>query len=146
MISHVGIVLDTNVLVAALLSSRGAAFRLLSQGGLSRGFTIHLSVPLVLEYEEVAKRGLIDHGMSSEDVDAILDYLCAAGCHHRVHYLWRPFLSDPKDDMVLEVAVAGGCSAIVTFNLRDFARVPAAFGIRVLLPRDFLGEIGDGAP
>ena len=141
--SPVSIVLDTSVLEAALLSSRGAAFRLLFQVGRSPDFTIHLSVPLVLEYEDVAKRDSLNHGLSSEEVDAVIDYLCTAGKHHRVHYLWRPFLSDPKDDMVLEVAVAGNCAAIVTFNQRDFARVPDTFGIRVLLPRDFLREIGD---
>lgn len=72
---------------------------------------------------------------------AILDYLCAVGHPRRIHFLWRPFLRDPGDDMVLELAVAAGCGFIVTFNTRDFAG-SEQFGALAVTPRQFLAVIG----
>jgi len=135
------IVIDTNVLIAALRSRRGASYRLLMLLG-SDKFAVHISVPLVLEYEAAAKR-LLDHiPLTEQDVDDILDYLCAVGEHQELFYLWRPYLKDPQDDMILELAVAAGCDAIVTYNQRDFEGIEP-FGIQVLTPREFLGRIGE---
>lgn len=136
------IVLDTNVLVAALRSRRGASFRILSWIGTGR-FEISLSVPLVLEYEDALLRQPQESGIDPDDVSALLDYLCAIGRHQSIFFLWRPLLRDPKDDLVLELAVAGGCEAIITHNLRDFAGTEK-FGVRALTPREFLNEIGEG--
>jgi putative PIN family toxin of toxin-antitoxin system len=135
------VVLDTNVLIAALRSRRGASFRLLSLVGTGR-FDIALSVPLVLEYEGVANRLLPELGMNADDVGDILDYLCSVGIHRPVFFLWRPTLPDPKDDMVLELAVDAAAPVIVTFNKRDFVGADR-FGVRVLTPREYLQEIGD---
>jgi putative PIN family toxin of toxin-antitoxin system len=135
------VVLDTNVLIAALRSRRGASFRLLSLVGTGR-FDIALSVPLVLEYEGVANRLLPELGMSVGDVGDILDYLCSVAIHRPVFFLWRPTLPDPKDDMVLELAVDAGAPVIVTFNKRDFVGTER-FGIGVLTPREYLQQIGD---
>lgn len=136
------IVLDTNVLVAALRSRRGASFSLLSWIGTGR-FEISLSVPLVLEYEDALLRQPQESGINHDDVSAVLDYLCTVGRHQSIFFLWRPLLRDPKDDLVLELAVAGGCHAIITHNLRDFAGTER-FGVRALTPREFLNEIGEG--
>jgi predicted nucleic acid-binding protein len=57
-----------------------------------------------------------------------------------IHFLWRPLLTDPKDDMVLELAVAAQASHIITFNAGDF-RPAAAFGIRTASPAAFLSLI-----
>jgi putative PIN family toxin of toxin-antitoxin system len=135
------IVIDTSVLIAALHSQLGAAYRLLSLVGTGR-FDINLSVPLVLEYEDVAKRLSDEIGLSLRDIDDILDYLCLVAIRHQIHYLWRPVLPDPKDDMVLEVAVAGDCDYIVTYNGKDF-RGAEQFGVRVLTPHHFLVENGE---
>jgi len=135
------IVLDTNVLVSALKSRRGASFRLLSLVGTGR-FGIALSVPLVLEYEGVADRMLADLGVSGSDLSDILDYLCSVGIHRPVFFLWRPTLPDPKDDMVLELAVDAGAEVIVTFNTREFVGVDR-FGVRALTPREYLQQIGE---
>lgn len=133
------IVLDTNVLVSAIRSRRGASFRLLSDVG--RGhFEVVISVPLVVEYEAA----LFEHKPATildDDVETVLDYLCAAALQQEIFYLWRPVLRDPKDDMVLEVAVAGRCEAIVTYNVRDFAGVEQ-FGLRAVTPLTLLQEIG----
>ncbi len=132
--------LDTNVLVAALRSNRGASFQLLSFIGQSE-FEINLSVPLVLEYEDVCKRDGLINGLSSQDVDDMLDYLCTVGRRRRIFYLWRPFLRDPKDDMVFELAVEAECQTIVSFNRRDFAGIKK-FGLQIQTPREFLLQIG----
>ena len=134
------VVLDTNVLVAAVRSRRGAAFALLSRVG-TQEFDIALSVPLVLEYEEALLRQLGETALRRSDVEVIIDYLCAVGKHQEIYFLWRPFLQDPEDDMVLELAVAAECEAIVTFNKRDFGGAEM-FGIRVLGPIELLREIG----
>lgn len=131
------IVLDTNVLISAMRSSRGPAFRLLSLVG-AGGFEISLSVPLVFEYESVLERAT---SLSSEDIADLMDYLCSISLRQRIFYLWRPALRDPHDDLVLEVAVASRSQAIITFNTRDFAGTEK-FGIRIMTPVKFLREIG----
>lgn len=134
------VVVDTNVFVSALLSQRGASYRLLTLLD-KQLFQFSLSVPLVVEYEDAAKRILPQTRLTEEDLDAILDYVCLMGDKHQIYYLWRPFLKDPHDDMVLELAVAAGCDAIVTFNMKDFAGVET-FGLKILTPTDFLRRIG----
>jgi putative PIN family toxin of toxin-antitoxin system len=135
------IVVDTNVFVAALRSSRGASHRLLRL--IDRGkFEINISVPLVLEYEDAGKRVAEEVGLGDEDIEDIVDYICKVANHHKVYYLWRPFLRDPKDDMVLELAVSGGCEVIVTYNVRDFEGVEA-FGLKVMTAKEFLEQIGE---
>jgi predicted nucleic acid-binding protein len=135
------IVLDTNVFYAGLRSRRGASYQLLREVGRSTAFRIHLSVPLVLEYEEIAKRHSKALGLSRQDIDDILDYLCSIAGLHSIFYLWRPYLPDPEDDMLLELAVEAGCQRIVTFNLRDF-HGSEQFGVRAVTPQQFLREIG----
>ncbi len=135
------VVIDTNVFLSALRSSQGASFLLLTLVGRSPRFDINLSVPLVLEYEDVAKRPGLVPFLALQDIDDILDFLCAAAHRHPIFFLWRPFLKDPKDDMVLELAVEAGCDYIITFNKKDFAG-SEQFGIVVLTPQEFLQTIG----
>lgn len=132
-------VLDTNVLIAGLRSSRGASFQLLERLG-GEAFTPCISVPLVLEYEAVAKRQSRELGLTFADIDNVLDYICGIAEPHAIFYLWRPFLPDPRDDLVLELAVEAQVSCIVTHNLRHFAGVEQ-FGIEVLSPGAFLRRI-----
>lgn len=134
------VVVDTSVLVAAPRSKRGASYRLLTLVG-KAGFEINVSVPLVLEYEDAAKRPAPEAGLSNADIDDILDYLCSVANRHAVHFLWRPVLKDPGDDHVLELAVRAECSTIVTHNTRDFSG-SEDFGVEVLTPGEFLRRIG----
>lgn len=135
------VVLDTNVIVSAFRSRRGASYRLLELAG-EGAFTICLSVPLVIEYESVTKRLIGSEIVISETiVDNVLDYLCAIGDHHGIFFLWRPHLRDPKDDMVLELAVSADCDQIVTYNERDFAGAEQ-FGIKTITPKLFLALLG----
>lgn len=135
------IVIDTNVLVAGLRSNRGASYRLLQLVGAGR-FEINLSVPLVLEYEDALYRGSPRLPVSQTAVEAVLDFHCAVARHHTIFFLWRPFLRDPKDDMILELAVKAECDYIITHNKRDFAGVEQ-FNLRVATPAEFLLIIGD---
>jgi predicted nucleic acid-binding protein len=135
------IVLDTNVLVSALRSRRGASYRLLMRIG-TECYEPAVSVPLVLEYEAAAKRLVKVTRLTVRDIEAVIDYICAQAVMSKVFFLWRPLLKDPRDDMVLEVAVAAGCTHIVTFNGKDFAGAER-FDIKVLTPQAFLAEIGE---
>jgi putative PIN family toxin of toxin-antitoxin system len=130
------VVLDTNVVVAALRSRRGAAFKLISL--LEQGrFEVAVSVPLLFEYEDVLGRYVETGFYQQSDVDDFLDYICRIAHLQSIFFLWRPCLQDAKDDMILELAVAAGCEAIVTHNQRDFAGAEA-FGVNVHIPREFL--------
>jgi putative PIN family toxin of toxin-antitoxin system len=134
------VVIDTNVIVAGLRSRRGSAFRLLSIVGTEK-FGIHLSVPLVLEYREVLLRELSNLYMSATDIEDFIEFHCSIAMKHRIFFLWRPYLPDPKDDMVLELAVAAGCDSVVTYNIRDFAGIEK-FGIKAITPAELLRAIG----
>jgi len=57
------------------------------------------------------------------------------------HFLWRPQLRDPGDEMVLETTVNGRADALVTFNVRDFGTAPARFGIELMIPREAIGRM-----
>lgn len=130
------VVLDTNVLIAALRSKRGASYKLLLSL-VDDLYVPNISVPLFIEYESVAKREGVVEGLSDKDIDSVLDYLLSKASIRKVFYLWRPFLKDPKDDLVLEVAVESQARYIITFNKRDFKGVDQ-FGIEVVTPKDFL--------
>ncbi len=137
----VQIVLDTNVLVAGLRSSRGASYRVLQLLG-KGGFEINISVPLFVEYEEVLARHQASLEFSHEDVGSFLNYLVRVANKREIFYLWRPQLPDPDDEMVLEIAVRAHCDYIVTFNLKDFSTA-RQFGIEAIRPQEFLLRLRD---
>jgi len=97
----------------------GASFRLLSLIDSGR-FTAGVSVPLVLEYEPLPKGSSSPSALTATAVGDVIDYICRVAEHHKVYYLWRPLLRDPKDDIVLELAVSSGAEVIVTYNKADF--------------------------
>ena len=102
-----------------------------------------ISVPLVLEYEAVGKREAERLNIPENTVDAIVRAFCFAGRETDIHFHFRPFLTDPGDEFILELAVAGRADAIVTHNLKHFTGVER-FGIRVMTPREFLRIIREG--
>ena len=104
-------------------------------------FVLNLSVPLVLEYEDVLKRMCRQLGMTLGDIDDFLDYICSVSVSTNIFYLWRPFLKDPKDDLVLEAALSSGSKYIVTYNRRDFLGV-GKLGVKILTPKELLQKIG----
>ncbi len=128
--------LDTNVLVAALRSSSGASHQILLAA--DRGdFEVALSVPMLAEYDDVLVRPSSGINIPRNAVDAVIRRIARVSHKQPIYFLWRPLLRDPKDDMVLELAVASGASHIVTFNIKDL--LPASqFGISVVTPSNFL--------
>jgi putative PIN family toxin of toxin-antitoxin system len=135
------IVIDTNVIIAALRSKKGASFRLLSLVGTKR-FEIHDSVALVLEYEDVIQRFRAEIGLSQDDVAIFIDSLCSMARHHKIYFLWRPSLPDANDELILELAVSAKCEYIVTHNIKDFKGTDK-FGLKAVTPKEFLQIIGE---
>ena len=139
------IVLDTSVLVAALRSRQGASFALVRSLP-NTEFQICLSVAVYTEWQAVLSRP--EHwpaGAAEQVVQGFVRYLASTAHLQDIHFLWRPFLRDPDDDMVLECAVAAGCSTIVTHNVKDF-RQTEQFGVQALTPREFLHLLKEHRP
>lgn len=134
------VVIDTNVLVAAIRSRGGSSFSVLSQVG-NGAFELAVSVSLVLEYESVLLRHISESALSERQIRDIIDFVCENAIWQEIFFLWRPYLRDADDDLILELAFAAGCDAIVTHNVRDFSGAEQ-LGIRVITPANFLREIG----
>lgn len=130
------VVMDTNVLVAAARSRRGASYRLLRElrGG---KYQINISTALLAEYEARLKIEAGHQQRPPAVVDRFLDFLVSVSNRRQIYFLLRPFLRDPKDDFVIELAVAARAQFIVTHNVRDFAGA-GDYGISVISPGDFL--------
>ncbi|MCF6324632.1 MAG: putative toxin-antitoxin system toxin component, PIN family [Gammaproteobacteria bacterium] len=136
----INIIIDTNVLVSGLRSSKGASYKLLTL--IDNGnFIVNISVPLLLEYESVVLRECLKLPLTKPDIEYILNYLVKVSSKREIFFLWRPYLKDPKDDLVLEVAVESESKVIVTYNKKDFVGVDE-FGIKVLTPKEFLEKRG----
>jgi putative PIN family toxin of toxin-antitoxin system len=135
-------VLDTGALVAALRSRVGASWQLVD-GTLARRLTLLLSVPLALEYEAVLireeHRNL--HGLSVQEVIELVNALVRVSESVEIRFLWRPLLSDPADDMLLETAVNGRADGLVTFNEADFSAAARSFAFEVLRPSEALRRL-----
>ena len=132
------VVIDTNVVIAALRSRRGASFAILRR--LGQGWMPLISVPLIPEYEAVGKREALRLKIPESTVEAIIRAFCFIGRETEIHFGIRPFLPDPGDEFLLELAVAARADGIVTHNVRHFVGVER-FGIQVLTPREFLRTI-----
>jgi putative PIN family toxin of toxin-antitoxin system len=131
------VVFDTNVLVAAAKSREGASFELVNAVP-SRKYTICLSVALYSEWQSVLTRPEnMPPSLSAEDVRGYLKFLASHAHLQEIHFLWRPFLPDADDDMVLELAFASGAEYVVTHNKNDF-RGSEQLGVTAITPRDFL--------
>jgi putative PIN family toxin of toxin-antitoxin system len=133
------IILDTNVLYSGFYSSRGASFKVLEAIEEGRLQTV-LSTTLLFEYEEILKRNQTTLGLSNNEIETILDYFCLQSEHQKIHFLWRPYLPDPKDDHLLELAVASGTNLIATYNVKDF-RGGDKFNVKAITPKQLLEEL-----
>lgn len=136
------VVLDTSVVVAGLRTRRGAGNAVL-QLVAARRLRLLATPPLFLEYEEVLKRPeqRLAHGLSLEEIDAFLAELAAIVEPVEVHFLWRPQVRDPNDEMVLEAAINGQADALITYNIADFGLAGGRFAIRILRPAELLKKV-----
>lgn len=135
-------ILDTDVIVASLRSSTGASREIIRRIGL-RQITALASVALLVEYEAVLKRPEHLHAtnLTATQIDVFLDGLTHLFVPVTPHFLWRPLLKDPNDEMIVEAAVNGQAQVIVTFNTRHFGNAAHRFGIEVLKPGEFLRRL-----
>lgn len=140
--SDLRLVLDTDVLVAAMRSRSGASWQLVDRA-LTGEFKLLLSVPLVLQYEAVLTREEHRkvHGLSVLAVEEVINSLASVAEAVRIRFLWRPLLSDPTDDMVLETAVNGRADLLVTFNQEDFAAAAKVFAVKIVRASEALRRL-----
>ena len=136
------IVADTDVIVAAMRSPSGASAAIL-RAAREGMVTLLVSVPLAMEYEAICSEAehQLAAGLDESEVQVFLDAVLAMAEPVKAHFLWRPQLRDPNDEMVLETAVNGRADALVTFNVRDFGSVPERFGIEVMVPREAIRKV-----
>jgi predicted nucleic acid-binding protein len=136
------LVLDTSAVVAAMRSPAGASAAILMRA--RQGKVILLAnVALALEYDATCRRAehVMAAGLTVDEAGIFVDAVVAMVHPVESHFFWRPLLRDPADEMVVEAAVNGQATAIVTFNQRDFSAVPLEFGIEVLTPAAALRRI-----
>ena len=134
------VVLDTNIIYTTMRSKKGTSYKLLKL--IDRNiFKLQVSVPLILEYEDVLKRNLSNLVLSESDINDLIDYICMVSEKRKIYYLWRPFLKDVKDDHILELAVESESDYIITYNLRDFKGIEK-FNLKALKPKEFLMILG----
>ena len=144
------IVIDTNVLLSTLFSKKGASFKLV-YWLLDKYKTNHqkfsvVSTPLIIEYEAVLMREENREkypNLSTLDIKEFIDGLCLISYHQKINFMWRPFLKDLQDDMILEVAFNSGAKYIITYNIKDFKGVERNFNIKVITSKQFLQKIGE---
>ena len=134
--------MDTDAIVAAMRSPTGASAAIIRKARRGK-IALLLSVPLAMEYEAVCVRPehQLAAGLSEQEVRIFVDAVIAIAEPVKIHYLWRPQLRDPSDEMVFEAAVNGRANLLITFNVRDYGTAPARFGIEVMTPREAVERI-----
>jgi len=144
------IVIDTNVFLSSLFSKNGASHKLvlwiLNQYKDSHKKYNVVSNTLVTEYEDVLTRDKNIEKFKNFSIDEIKDFIdgiCLISNHQKINFMWRPFLKDSNDDMVLEIAFNSKADYIVTYNIKDFKGVKENFNIEIITPKEFLLKIGE---
>lgn len=136
------LVLDTDVVVAAMRSPRGASAEILRLARYER-LRMACSVSLFMEYEAVCSRAMHLEAAqwTQQDLAVFLNVIASWIEPIKIHYLWRPQLRDPADEMVLEAAVNAQAYALLTFNTRHFSTAMKQFDVKLLTPSQFLGAL-----
>ena len=123
------IVLDTNVLVSALLKPKSHPAYVLN-AILNEKVTLLFDNRILEEYKRVLLR--LRFGFSVEIVEPLLDYLESEGRFVMANYSGSLF-EDDEDKKFYEVAVTGKADYLVTGNIRHFPEAPL-----IISPRDFI--------
>jgi putative PIN family toxin of toxin-antitoxin system len=134
------IVIDTSVLISALISSQGASRELLRQCLLSK-YQPLMGNALFSEYEQVINRDEILRlcPLSIEEIETLLASFMSVCEWIRIYYLWRPNLIDEADNHLIELAIAGNASVIVTNNIKDFKQTELSFPeLSILKPSEVI--------
>ncbi len=143
------IVIDTDVFLSSLFSQKGASHKLMlwitEQYAKNNSIYNVTSNTQVTEFSAVLTRehNLKRASLSRDDAEAFIDAICMMSHHQKINFLWRPFLRDIDDDMVLEVAFNANAGYIITHNIKDFKGVEDKFNIKIVTPKEFLQKIGE---
>jgi len=140
----VRVVIDTNVVVAALRRPDKAPRRVLRLC-LERTIVPLMGNALFAEYEDVMSRDAPFAGspITAAERANLLDALAAAAEWVRVYFLWRPNLPDEGDNHLIELAIAGGADWLISANLRDLGFGEMTFpDLRIGTARQFMVETG----
>jgi putative PIN family toxin of toxin-antitoxin system len=136
------IVIDTSVWISALITRDSKArelLRLVFQAKLSP----QMSEALFREYEDVMKRKKIQNltPLSLAEQNELFEAYLSTCKWNEIYYMWRPNLKDENDNFVVELAVASGAEAIITYNVKDFKSAELIFKHKVTTPEDFIKEM-----
>lgn len=134
------IVVDTSVLISALIGETGPAREIIRRCLQGKAVPL-MSTALFLEYESVSKRPKIKAlcPLSEHEVTQLIAAFLSVCEWVQIHYLWRPNLPDEGDNFLIELAVAGNAETIVTNNLKDFRNAELKFsGLRIITPEQYL--------
>ena len=136
------LVLDTDIIVAAMRSPKGGSATLLNAADQGQ-CTLLASVPLAIEYEAqcTSPKHWAEVGITKNDALNFADAVISMAEEVQINFLWRPQLNDPGDEMVLETAINGKADVVVTFNKRDFTGAREKFGIDIVQPAEALRRI-----
>lgn len=135
---------DTNVIVSAILGPRGGASRRVLRACLTQEVSPLVGTSLFLEYEDVLNRPEIlqRSPLSRLDIDSLLNSFLSVCQWVTIFYSWRPNLPDEADHHLIELAVAGNANAIVTKNVRDLAAGELHFpSIEIVTPYQFVEKM-----
>ena len=137
------ILVDTNVILASLVSSRGASFKLLERM-LDGDIEFLMSLKLFSEYWGVVTRheNLKLIPLAMKELESLFALIVQKASYQEVYYLWRPNLKDENDNFILELAIAGHAESIVTFNKKDFLSSQMKFDLLIESPGEFLKRRG----
>ena len=134
------VVIDTCVLISALIGSRGPGREVLRRC-LQGKYNPLISNALFLEYEDVSKRKQVQSicPLTSDEVRELLSAFYGV-CHWvPISFLWRPNIVDESDNFLIELALAGNATQIVTNNISDLQNVEFKFpGLRIVTPEMLL--------
>ncbi len=136
------LVLDTDVVVAAMRSPEGASSALLKAAA-NKQVLLLVSVTLAIEYQAVCTRAehILVTGLKANEAWEFVQAVISLMEPVITYFLWRPQLNDPNDEMVLEAAVNGRANALITFNKRHFGTIPSTFGVETLTPAEIMRRI-----
>ena len=136
------IVIDTSVWISTLIKKDSKARELLRLV-FQRKLHPQMSEALFREYEDVMERKKIQNltPLSQFEQNELFEAYLSTCKYNEIYYMWRPNLKDENDNFVVELAVASGAEAIITYNVRDFKNAELIFKHKIITPEDFMKEM-----
>ncbi|MEB3311989.1 MAG: putative toxin-antitoxin system toxin component, PIN family [Snowella sp.] len=134
------IVVDTSVFISALIGTTGASREVIRRC-LTGQYVPLMGNALFCEYESVLNRSEIRKKvkLTEAEIQDLFAALMSVSEWIFIYYLWRPNLVDEADNHLVELAIAGNASTIVTNNIKDFLRTNLVFpDLTIINPQDLI--------